>query len=154
MTKPALVFALLFFSFTGCRSGVEFTDAQYRDTGRQFAASVASSDLDTMWGLASSRFQTRMGRSGLASELETYFGVVARPAGVRDVVNVVTGEGLDAALAGVDTPVSAENAVARVDVAFEAGANNLFIGLVLVENDGALKVGDFWFYSAEPDEMP
>lgn len=125
--------------------GASFSEDDYEEVTRQFAEAISLADYDRAWTLASQHLESRTDRDGLEETCESFFEQLGRPTGIREVgINAADLE-LPAAFEELESTVPAKAAKAWCVASFQA-EKDINVGVILVDDSGALTVGDYWLY--------
>ena len=132
-------------SNVGSGGGPRFTDSDYLALTRQFAEAIVGQDFDAAWAATSVEFQARMDRAKLEKTCKDFFARFSVPRGIREPGVNETGKELALELEELETKVPRDAARAWTCVGFDAD-HDIKMGMILVDESGALKVGDFWLF--------
>ncbi len=128
---------------TGSRGS--FSEQDYMNATRQFAQAIATRDYDGAWQQASPHLAGKTDRAGLEKTCESFFGSLGYPTGIREVGINEAGEELEFELEELSSTVPATAARAWCVASFQAD-KDINVGVILVDDSGTLRVGDFWLY--------
>lgn len=125
--------------------GTSFTEEDYLRVTRQFAEAISARDYDGAWKLASRHLTGKSDRAGFEKTCESFFERTASPKGVREVGVNETGDELELAIEELEMTAPPPGAKAWCVASFRADMD-INMAVILVDDSGTLRVGDFWFF--------